>query len=404
MIEIKDKSQCCGCSACVSACPKECISMQSDSEGFAYPVVDRKSCIGCGLCEKVCPFINPGQDRKPVKVYAAKNSDEVIRMKSSSGGVFYALAESVIKNGGVVFGARFDASWNVVHGYAETVDELYSLMGSKYVQSSIGKSYVQVEHFLKIGRQVLFSGTPCQTSGLMHYLKRKYDNLFTVAVICHGVPSPGIWRNYLDEEIKRSDYGKNQIIEKNTVLSSSEDISEITDISFRDKISGWKNFSFVVRGKPAVETDKRSVLLSDIYKTNTFMKLFLSDLDLRPSCYACAAKGGRACSDIILGDFWGIENVLPDFDDDKGCSVLLIYNEHLLNFVNELSLEKLDTSLDKVSKDNYNLYGSVRKPINRSFFFNQISKGRKISSSYWASTSTILYWRLRRKIYRIVGI
>lgn len=403
MIEIKDKSQCCGCYACISACPKGCISMQSDSEGFAYPVVASMSCIECGLCEKVCPFINPEQDIKPVKVYAAKNSDEEIRMKSSSGGIFYALAESVIEDGGVVFGARFDANWNVVHGYAETVDELYPFMGSKYVQSSIGKSYVQTEHFLKTGRKVLFSGTPCQTAGLMHYLKQKYDNLVTVAVICHGVPSPGIWKNYLDEEIKRSDHGKDQSIEKNTVLSS-EDISGITDISFRDKISGWKNYSFVVRGKSAVETGKSSVLLSDIHMTNTFMKLFLSDLNLRPSCYACVAKGGRACCDIILGDFWGIENVFPEFDDDKGCSVLLIYNDHSLNFVNELTLEKLDASLDKVSKGNYSLYGSAQKPVNRSFFFEQIRKGRKISSSYKASISSDLYWKLRRKIYRIIGV
>lgn len=405
MIEIKDKSRCCGCSACMSACPKGCISMQSDSEGFAYPVVDRKSCMECGLCEKACPFINPSQDREPVKVYAAKNPDEDIRMKSSSGGIFYALAESVIKEGGVVFGARFDANWNVVHGYAETVDELYPFMGSKYVQSSIGKSYVQAEHFLKTGRKVLFSGTPCQTAGLIHYLKNEYDNLITVAVICHGVPSPGIWKNYLDGEIRNSCNRKDKSIGRKTVLSSSDEyMSKITGISFRDKISGWKNYSFVVRGKSAVEKNKNSVLLSDMHMVNPFMKSFLSNLNLRPSCYACAAKGGRACSDIILGDFWGIENVLPDFDDDKGCSVLFIYNEHSLNFVNGLSLEKLDTSLDKVSKDNYSLYGSAGKPINRSFFFNQISKGRKIPASYLASTSTILYWKLRRKIYRIVGI
>ncbi len=404
MIEIKDKSQCCGCSACVSACPKECISMQSDSEGFAYPVVDRKSCIGCGLCEKVCPFINPGQDRKPVKVYAAKNSDEVIRMKSSSGGVFYALAESVIKDGGVVFGARFDASWNVVHGYAETVDELYPFMGSKYVQSSIGKSYVQAEHFLKTGRKVLFSGTPCQTAGLMHYLKNRYDNLLTAAVICHGVPSPKIWKIYLDKEIKSQVAGKTKASKRNMALSFSVDMPKITGISFRDKTSGWKNYSFVVRVKSVVEMDKSSVLLSDMHMVNPFMKSFLSNLNLRPSCYACAAKGGRACCDIMLGDFWGIENVLPDFDDDKGCSAVLIYGKRALSFVSTLPLIKHEVSFNDVSAFNSCLTSSVSHQHNRYFFFRQVAKGDTISSAYHDVVDDSFFKRFCRILYRKFGI
>lgn len=172
MISIKDKQDCCGCAACVQRCPKQCITLHEDNEGFLYPQVDESLCIDCGLCEKVCPVINQADERTPLGVYAVKNPNESVRMQSSSGGVFTMLAEHIIDEGGVVFGACFDECWEVVHSYAETKEALAKFRGSKYVQSKIGSTYQQAEGFLKSGRKVLFSGTPCQIAGLKNTCAR----------------------------------------------------------------------------------------------------------------------------------------------------------------------------------------------------------------------------------------
>ena len=213
MIDIKEKNNCCGCSACVQICPKQCISMAADNEGFLYPQVNSAICIDCGLCEKVCPVINQSAPREPLVVYAAKNNNEDIRLKSSSGGIFTLLAEKVIEEGGVVFGAKFDADWNVVHDYTETIEGLAAFRGSKYVQSIIGDNFKTAKQFLNNGRKVLFSGTPCQIAGLKKYLRKEYDNLLTVDVVCHGVPSPMVWRDYLDYKRAKRAAGKNTVSE-----------------------------------------------------------------------------------------------------------------------------------------------------------------------------------------------
>ena len=193
MIKITDKKDCCGCAACVQRCPKQCISLKEDGEGFLYPVVDESLCVGCGLCEKVCPIINR-PEKLPVKeVLAVKNRNEEERMASSSGGVFVALAKKVIDQGGVVFGAVFDENWEVRHTYAENMDGVRPMMGSKYVQSRIGDTFRQAEKFLKEGRKVLFTGSPCQITALHNYLRKDYPNLLSVDFLCHGVPSPGVW-------------------------------------------------------------------------------------------------------------------------------------------------------------------------------------------------------------------
>ena len=215
MIEIKEKSSCCGCEACVQCCPKQCLTMHEDCEGFLYPQVDESSCIDCGLCEKVCPVIHQNASQEPLSSYIAINPNEEIRLKSSSGGIFTLLAEKIIAEGGVVFGARFDENWDVVHAWTDTIEGLAPLCGSKYVQSRIGNTYNEAKDFLKQGRKVLFSGTPCQIAGLKKFLRKEYANLLTVDFICHGVPSPGVWRRYLSElrESLRAerDDGKNTV-------------------------------------------------------------------------------------------------------------------------------------------------------------------------------------------------
>ena len=212
MINIKDKADCCGCNSCIQVCPRHCIATKTDKEGFAYPVVESFRCIDCGLCERVCPILNQNVTRVPVKTYAAKNPNETIRSKSSSGGIFTLLAEIVIVQGGVLFGARFDEDWNVIHDFTETLEGVAAFCGSKYVQSRIGDSYRRVEKFLKAGRKVLFSGTPCQVAGLKRFLRKEYDNLLIVDFVCHGVPSPKVWQMYLNETIARQGDGKNTVL------------------------------------------------------------------------------------------------------------------------------------------------------------------------------------------------
>lgn len=327
MINITDKTKCCGCSACVQRCPKQCISMKEDEQGFLYPVIDTETCIDCGLCEKVCPMLKPSASKEPLQVLAAKNRNEEQRLRSSSGGIFRLLAEHIIERGGVVFGARFNEKWEVEHCYAETIEGLEPLMRSKYVQSDIGNTYKEAERFLKEGRQVMFVGTSCQIAGLKRFLRKEYNNLLAVDFICHGVPSPGIWRKYL-EEIKSS---QSEAAGKNSVLSLSlKSVPVITGINFREKQNGgygWKKYGFEVRAKSPSKGDKNTVLKSGIFYENVFMKGFLLNLYLRPSCYKCTAKNGASGSDLTIADFWGIQNYHPEFDDDKGVSLIFVHTD-----------------------------------------------------------------------------
>lgn len=372
MIEILNKKDCCGCSACVQICPVKCIHLQEDEEGFLYPIVDKAKCIECGQCEKVCPFLNIENERKPIKVFAAQSKDDQLRLNSSSGGIFSLLAECVLAEGGVVFGVRFDDNWQPVFDYAENIAELDAFRGSKYVQAIVGNVYIDAKAFLKQGRKVMFSGTACQIAGLKKFLKTEYENLLTVDVVCHGVPSPLVWRQYL-KEIKMSDRREDR--GKNTVLSSTKDIPVITGISFRDKKLGWKKFSFVVRGKSA-EGGQNSVLLSDIHRENRFMQAFLSNMILRHSCYECKVKSGRSNSDITIADFWGVSKFHHEMDDDKGTSLVLAYTEKGLNTLNTI----LQRAHSVESEYKNGLYAnpcierSVKDPKYRELFWKEFSR------------------------------
>ena len=249
MIQIKDKSVCCGCSACVQICPKQCISLKEDKEGFLYPTVNHAFCVECGKCEKVCPELHPFEVHEPLKVYAAKHQDDAVRKVSSSGGIFTLLADMVIDEGGVVFGACFDSDWSVVHDFTETHEGLQAFRGSKYLQSRIGNTYRQAEVFLKAGRKVLFTGTPCQIAGLKKYLHKDYENLLAVDFVCHGVPSPLVWKKYLEEIIACQCEKNSVLLHSNPFISergSMAGIRKIDAISFRNKNLGWKKYSFAL--------------------------------------------------------------------------------------------------------------------------------------------------------------
>ena len=398
MIQILDKSQCCGCTACVSICPKQCITMREDEEGFLYPVVDSSHCIDCNLCKKVCPELYPKEMREPLHVYAAKHKNEQVRLASSSGGIFTLLAEKIIDESGVVFGVRFNNNWDVVHDYTETMEGLAVFRGSKYVQSYMGDCYLKAKSFLEQGRKVMFTGTPCQIAGLKNFLRKDYDNLLTVDVVCHGVPSPKVWQVYLDEIARKG--GKNSVLSHPIVEKT-----EINHIDFRSKSIGWKKFSFALTlSKATADGEKNTVLLSSIFTENPYMNAFLSNLSLRPSCYDCPAKAGKSGSDITIADFWGIEDVLPEFDDDKGISLVLSYSEKGGRWLAGLDCECIEVDYRSAQRMNPLISSSVSKPINRAFFFRQLIRKKNIRLALEDCSSDMFKKRVCRYLYRKIGI
>lgn len=358
-VNILDKKDCTGCSACVNVCPHECISLQTDSEGFWYPIVDANKCVECGKCAGVCPVLQSDkrakelQKKNAIKVFAAYNTDVEHRMLSSSGGIFYLLAQWVLERDGVVFGARFKGT-EVVHDYVENINELPELLGSKYVQSWIGDAYEKVKDFVAKGRMVLFAGTPCQVEGLKNLVGNK-ENLILVAFICHGVPSPAVWSRYMKEQ--KRELG----------------IRSIRRISFRDKKEGWKNFSMRIDYENANREEKSYVAT---LKQDRYLRGFLNDLYLRPSCYDCRFKKIERASDITLADFWGVENILPDWDDDEGMSLIMVHSAQGLRLFDEIKgqMQYHALEVDVVEKTNANAVRSATMPRNRAIWMQQLKK------------------------------
>lgn len=395
MIKIVNKQDCCGCSACVQRCPKHCITLKEDGEGFLYPHVNSDECIDCGLCEKVCPELHHGERHIPLEVYAAKNKDESIRMQSSSGGIFTLLAEKVIQEGGVVFGAAFDANWEVMHTYAETMEGLVDFRGSKYMQSRIGTAYQDAEYFLKQGRKVLFSGSPCQIKGLKLFLRKNYDNLIAVDFICHGVPSPKVWREYLKETIARKS-GKNSVLPYPIPCKIG-----IDTVDFRSKSTGWKKFSFALTlSETSVEGVKNTVLLSSVFSENPFMRAFLADLILRPSCYSCPSKSGRSGSDLTIADYWAIPQVAPEFDDDKGVSLVLVQTEKGKSFYQSLKEKTtfIVTSYQEAQGANGGFKEKTPMHPKRSRFFTEFAQSDDIIGLIDRTLRIPLYRKLLKKV------
>ena len=316
MIQIHNKKDCSGCSACANVCPKNCIKMERDDMGFAYPVVDTSVCIGCGRCETVCPILNPAQENSPLSVIGAKNRDEAVRSASSSGGTFFELAKAVILRGGAVYGCALDTDLVARHVKVESVDDLSALRSSKYVQSDVGATYREVKAALMDGREVLYSGTPCQIAGLKNYLGKEYDGLLLVDVLCHGVPSPGVFEDYL-----------NYLGEK----FGSKPVS----VNFRNKEKSWKRLYFEVK----FENGKRYFTFCGY---DRYMSMFLNNIPLRPSCYDCRFTTVNRQGDITLGDFWGIGRKYPERDDDKGISLIIANTEKGAKAYGEIA-DKFDT-------------------------------------------------------------
>lgn len=347
MVEIKDKVNCCGCHACFNICPKNAITMQEDEYGFKYPVVDKEKCINCELCKKACPILNNKKIDNTPKAYACINKENNIRKQSSSGGVFTLIAEKIIDMGGIVFGASFDENFNVVHTYVDNKQDLQKFRGSKYVQSTINEIYKKAKKFLTEGRYVLFTGTPCQIEGLKSFLQKDYDKLYTQDIICHGVPSPRVWQKYLDYRNR----------------------DEIEKIEFRNKDKGWHQYEFKLINKNKSSYSKNQS--EDLY-----MQAFLKNTSLRDSCYNCSFKKKNRISDITLADFWGIENVLPEMDDNKGTSLVIINSEKGQGLLEKIKPNMIikEVKLDNALIYNQSMIESAKMDKNREKFFRNLDK------------------------------
>lgn len=302
MIRINDKKKCMGCSACSQICPKDCIAMEMDAEGFVYPKVDIEKCIECNQCEKICPVSNhPDYTDDVLAAYAGYSWNIEERMQSSSGGLFSLAANEILNEKGIVFGATLDDNHVCRHVAVKKHEDLYKLRGSKYVQSIIGNSYREIEDYLKKGKRVLFSGTACQCAGLKAFLGKDYEKLLIIDVLCHGVPSPKVFKKYLQN------------------MEVLHDAS-VTKINFRSKTYSWKDYAVKLIFDNSSEYEIKS-------RDDEFMQLFLSDICLRPSCHECQFKKLERPSDITLGDAWGIQRTMPEVDDDRGTSVIIIHTQ-----------------------------------------------------------------------------
>lgn len=354
MVSCSEKHQCTGCGVCEVVCPQKSISLKRDAEGFSYPEIDGNTCADCGKCDRLCHAQNVSrEDTETPEVLIAYNKKKEERETSSSGGVFVEFAKRVISKDGSVYGAGFDKNFNVCHKKAASVEDLREIQGSKYVQSYVEPAiYTSVKEELEQGKQVLYSGTPCQIGALNTYLGKNYENLLTVSFICHGVPSPLVWDKYKSWQENRN-------------------ASAISGVSFRNKDKGWTDYSMKI-------TFENGKIYSRVNISDPYLQLFLKNTCLRPSCHRCLYKGKEALSDIdvILGDKWGnVSGSLPNMDDNRGISLVLLNSVKAKEMWNEISSEFYYDRTDFQQAIDLNVaYKHSAKPGNRKEVFENIDK------------------------------
>lgn len=390
MIKISDRADCCGCGACSQICPQQCIKMNADEEGFLYPKIDEETCVNCGLCNKVCPVIKIADDREekkePPTAYAMYHKNEQVRLDSSSGGAFTLLAEYVLSKGGLVYGCKLDHNMCAVHVGINDISKIAELRGSKYVQSEIGNTYIEIREALEKDKKVLFVGTPCQTAGLYYFLDcKKFSNLYIVDFICHGVPSPLVFSKFIVEEEKKQD--SKMIVHK-----------------FRNKDHGW-NQTGLQPGTYSCFANGISKRRYPAFK-DSFMNGFLDDIYLRPSCYSCKFKViPKFYSDITIADFWGIDKVLPEMNDNKGTSLVLVNTEQgdkIWEAIRDNSVFQA-VEVNKAIRKNRSLVESAELNPNRSKFFSELSrKGFAFVERKYMSAATWAFHKIIKIVKRIL--
>lgn len=342
---------CYGCGACEQICGHEALRLNANTEGFLYPEIDSTKCTNCGLCEKVCPIdVNPTWRVK--RTIAAKYQDPSV-MDSASGGMFKAIADYVLGKNGYIAGCVFDNSFNAVHILSNAPDDIRRMQGSKYVQSKIGNVYKEVRQKLREGHLVLFSGTPCQVAGLYGFLMKQYDNLITIDLICHGVPSPKLLQIYLDTTFRPK--------------------GNIIDFKFRNKRkNGWCSQGSVTIEKNGKIKEKRTSPFTDSYYYFYYMANDIS----RICCYSCKYSSTSRVGDITIGDYWNLQNILPNFDCSEGVSVALVNTDKGKKIVESLSgnLIQTETKLQEAVDANGNLKAPCEMPDKRKVIYAEISQ------------------------------
>ena len=353
MINISNKSECTGCSACYSVCPKNAISMSVDNEGFKYPLVDESLCVDCGLCNNVCPIARRDkQDSSfdiPVAYAAHYKDDEKTWYDSASGGAFTAITDYIFKHNGRVYGATFNDNFVVVHDSADNKTEALKFRDSKYVQSDMNDCFKRIKQDLKNGKIVLFSGTPCQVAGLKDFLRKPYDNLLTVDLICHCVPSPRVFDDY--KKYIETKYGK-----------------KIIRICFKDKTLGWDKFQ-----TPRIYFNDGSNIFN-VDDSKLWALIFYSHLAVRPSCHTCRFANLNREGDLTIGDFWGVEKQHPEYLVPNGASLVLINSDKGKEAFKEISDNLVYSLSDAVQALPDTLLYVTKPHSKRSEFWNDYDK------------------------------
>ncbi len=357
MIKLASRDQCTGCTACANICPNQCIQMKKDGAGFDFPEIIKKSeCVECGACVRICPIIMKKEKTGIYEpdVYAAFTKDDSLRRHSSSGGIFPELANAVLEAGGSVYGASYDKNGIVRHVCVEEKERLEELQGSKYSQSVLGGSFQIIKGRLNEGEKILFSGTPCQVAGLKSFLRRDYENLFCVDFVCHGVPSPMVWEKYIHYRAK---------------LDSQEKYPNT--INLRNKESGWSQYAYSVEFRYSDGSRYLCKNGADLY-----MRLFVGNYILRESCSECHFKGNSCVSDITLGDFWGIWDVDPEMDDNRGTSLILTHTQKGENLLETIhgNIKCKQVTLEQAAYKNQSLLKSSVHKENRSNVLKAIAE------------------------------
>lgn len=384
MIDIKEKSNCCGCEACVNICPQKCITMQEDDEGFRYPVVDKEKCIECGLCENTCPILKKCENKdllNKTEFLAAYNKDDYILKNSSSGGIFWIIAQYFFEHKGIVYGVIQENTYSVKFIRATNVTEAEKIRGSKYLQAKINNIYIKVKNDLEDDKLVLFSGTPCQIAALYKFLKKDYLNLFTIDVVCHGVPSNKVYKKYID------------YVEKNKK-------HKVTNIKWRDKKDGkWGP------NKITLYFDDGSTSTT-ISRENPFQVGFLENLYLRPSCYTCKYAALPRIADISLADFWGYDKEFLEKNNNKGISIVIISTIKAKDLINKLKDKMNIHSVEEeyVKSKSRHVYIHPLENSKREEFFKDLDiiSFKKISKKYKMRNVEIVKFlkKVKRKILK----
>ncbi len=344
----KNFANCYGCRSCEQICPKHAIAMKENAEGFLYPVLNEDICVKCGLCARVCPYDSPSAVNMPIRAVASQYKNRDALFSSSSGGLFSALAEYTLSKNGYVAGCIFDESFAALHILTNQKELVEKMRGSKYVQSNLNNVYTQVQDRLKEGALVLFTGTPCQVDGLRCFLRKEYDNLLTVDLICHGVPSPRLLELY--------------------IKSVSEKHGNVQDIRFRDKQrNGWCS-------QGSIKYSDKIKTISP-YNNSYYYYYYLGNCVSRMSCYSCKYSSVERVGDLTIGDYWNISEELPELDTSAGFSAVLINTPKGEKMYTEISseLHTYETHVDSVVKGNGNLSVPSPMPENRKNVYSQIA-------------------------------